>query len=322
VLALQDELSGFFGAMDRYNSKGAAGDRAFWLRAFNGGEFALNRVGRGAQVIPNLSISLLGGIQPEPIREFAAKSADDRLLQRMFAIVLKPATVGQDLPGSDVQRYYEELVKRLTKLQMPDKFGQLLRFDDDAQRIRVEVEQKTIDLQALEEINRKLASHIGKYDGMFARLCLLFHCIEHAFEDEMPPEIAGSAAERVRDFFDGFLLPHALAFYCGVLGLSDQHDRLASTAGFVLAHKLERVTNRDIQRGDRTMRNLTEPETRRIFEQLEALGWLSRTEGPRPSSPPHWLVNPAVHLRFAEQAAQEASRRCGVRSLIASQIVV
>ena len=28
VLALQDKLSGFFGAMDRYNSKGAAGDRA------------------------------------------------------------------------------------------------------------------------------------------------------------------------------------------------------------------------------------------------------------------------------------------------------
>jgi hypothetical protein len=175
---------------------------------------------------------------------------------------------------------------------------------------------------ALEEINRKLASHIGKYDGLFARLCLLFHCIEYALEDRMPLEIAGGIAERVRNFLDGFLLRHALAFYCGVLGLSDQHDRLASTAGFVLAHKLERVTNRDIQRGDRTMRNLTEPETRRIFEQLEALGWLSRTEGPRPSSPPHWLVNPAVHLRFAEQAAQEASRRCGVRSLIASQIVV
>src|ERR1700676_13385 len=36
ILALHDELSGFFGSMDRYNGNGAA-DRAFWLRAFNGG---------------------------------------------------------------------------------------------------------------------------------------------------------------------------------------------------------------------------------------------------------------------------------------------
>jgi len=48
VLLLQDELSGFFGAMDKYNGgKGAQADRAFWLRSFNGGQFALNRVGRG-----------------------------------------------------------------------------------------------------------------------------------------------------------------------------------------------------------------------------------------------------------------------------------
>jgi hypothetical protein len=216
---------------------------------------------------------------------------------------------------------YVNLIQRLTKLELPDKFNQPLRFDDDAQRIRAEVEVINLELQAIENINRKLATHVGKYDGMFARLCLLFHCIEHASEDEMPPRIAGDIAERVRKLLAGFLFRHALAFYSGVLGLSDDNDRLKSTAGFILARKLERVTNRDIQRGDRTMRNLAEPETRRIFEQLEALGWLSRTEGPRPSSPPHWLVNPAVHLRFAEQAAQEAVRRHEVRSLIASQIV-
>ena len=110
-----------------------------------------------------------------------------------------------------MQSHYGALVERLTKRRVPDKFSQPLRFDDDAQRIRVEVEQKNIDLLALEEINRKLASHIGKYDGLFARLCLLFHCIEYALEDRMPLEVAGGIAERVRNFLDGFLLRHALA---------------------------------------------------------------------------------------------------------------
>ena len=42
VLLLQDELSGFFGAMDKYNAgKGAQADRAFWLRSFNGGQYAI-----------------------------------------------------------------------------------------------------------------------------------------------------------------------------------------------------------------------------------------------------------------------------------------
>ena len=105
-------------------------------------------------------------------------------------------------------------------------------------------------------------------------------------------------AQRVADFLHQFLLPHALAFYSGVLGLSDDHDRLEAIAGYILTHKLTRVTNRDIQRGDRTMRGLKEHETRPLLEQLSALGWLKREDAPRPSLPPHWRVNPAVHEKF------------------------
>jgi hypothetical protein len=44
--------------------------------------------------------------------------------------------------------------------------------------IREKLEQKHIELMDYEIINRKLAAHVGKYDGIFARLCLLWHCIE------------------------------------------------------------------------------------------------------------------------------------------------
>ena len=36
--------------------------------------------------------------------------------------------------------------------------------------IREELEQRHTDLMAYEAINRKLAAHIGKYDGLFTRL--------------------------------------------------------------------------------------------------------------------------------------------------------
>jgi hypothetical protein len=83
-----------------------------------------------------------------------------------------------------------------------------------------------------------------------------------------------------------------------------------------LAHKLERISNRDVARGDRSMRGLKKYETEAIFEQLEALGWIIRTPGARPSDPPHWMVNPVVHQRFAERGEAAKKRREQDREMI------
>lgn len=322
VLCLQDELSGFFGAMDKYNGgKGSSADRAFWLRSFNGGEYALNRVGRGSALIPNLSVCLLGGIQPEPIRKVASDAHDDGLLQRLFPIILKPATMGTDEPSPDVALGYSDLIEALHRINPPSWMGVgVVKFSDGAQAIRRALEEKHLELQGTEAVSRKLASHIGKYDGLFARLCLIWHCIEHAKVDHLPETISEKIARNVSDFLHRFLLRHAFAFYAGTLGLSDDHDRLTAIAGYILAHRLDRITNRDVQRGNRTMRGLEEKDIRPLLEQLSALGWLDRIDGPRPTTPPHWVVNPVVHAKFADRARQEEVRRRAAREAIAGLI--
>lgn len=89
LLCYQDEMSGWFGSMDKYSGgRGAAKDRAFWLEAYNGGHYSVQRVGRGSVFIENLSVSLVGGIQPEPVRKIADDSVDDGLLQRLLPIML------------------------------------------------------------------------------------------------------------------------------------------------------------------------------------------------------------------------------------------
>ena len=120
--------------------------------------------------------------------------------------------------------------------------------------------RSTSSFSSAKAINRKLASHIGKYNGIFARLCVVWHCVEHADGDSLPAVVTEDTARRVAGFLHGFLLPHALAFYAGVLGLANDHDRLADVAGYILAHKLERITNRDVQRGDQ---NHAQPDTAR-----------------------------------------------------------
>jgi hypothetical protein len=316
VLLVQDELSGFFGSMDKYSGhRGGAKDRGFWLQSYNGGPYALNRVGRGAAIIPNLSVSLLGGVQPDVIRRLSSESYDDGFLQRMLLIMMRPAVLGKDVSMPSVSKDYAKLIERLTELRLPvsgssnDDDDGVLRFDNLAQELRSKLEAEHLKLMQIEAINRKLAAHIGKYDGLFGRLCVAFHCIEHAHDSFIPEFVTEDTAKRVASFMRQFLLPHATAFYSGVLKLADDHDRLAAIAGYILARRSERITNRDIQRGDRTMRKLTRHDTESAFEQLEALGWVTKTPGPRLTDPPHWNVNPIVHEKFAARAKDERARR-------------
>lgn len=317
LLCYQDELSGWFGSMDKYSAgRGSAKDRSFWLEAFNGSTYSVQRVGRGLVYIDNLSISLIGGIQPEPIRQIADEAVDDGLLQRLLPIMVSSAKAGRDETASPVVAEYNALIRDLHCLG-----NATLRFDDGAQAYRQELEFKHLNLQSLEFVHRKLGAHIGKYDGIFARLCVIWHCSENmeGFGD-IPAVISEATARRVGAFLHGFLLPHAMAFYTTVLGLSNDHDCVTAVAGYILSHGLTKITNRDLKRGDRAMRRLSPEEALGVFEQLEAFGWLERGRSRLRSTPAFWEVNPAVHEKFADKAKTEAARRALVRQMIADAV--
>jgi hypothetical protein len=312
VLYHRDELSGFFGSIDKYaGHRGAANDRGFWLQAYNGGPYTFDRIKRGSGRIEHLSVSVLGGIQPEPMRKLAADTVDDGLIQRLVTIMLRPGGVGRDEEMSKAVENYESLVEQLHQMQLDD-----VALDDAAREIREEMERKHHDaLPAIELVNKKLAAHFGKYDGIFARLCLLWHCIENPYTT-VPPQIGVVCARRVADFLSQFLARHAIAFYANIYGLSDDHDRLTAVAGYILAHKVERLTNRVIQRGDSTMRGLKRLEIENICHQLDALGWVTEAQRKRVNDPPRWDVNPEVHRMFQGRAKQEVERRQRWREII------
>lgn len=303
LLILQDELSGWFGAMDKYSGggKGAAKDRGFWLTAFNGGDHCITRVSRGNVYIPNLSVCLLGGIQPEAIRAVAATSVDDGLLQRMCPILLQPASVGCEVARDEGARVaYDALVQRLRGMRSAMPYT----FDAGAQALRRELEIDHLKwMRGFERINGRLASHIGKYDGIFSRLCILFHCCEQ--DGHL---ITVDTAKRVAKFLHGFLMRHAIGFYADVLGLSSSQDEIADTAGFILAHELQEIDARVGKSRVRSLRKLEVADILRVLEQLEGFGWLIPIQGPRASSR-KWQVNGVVHERFAARAAEEAERR-------------
>jgi hypothetical protein len=89
MLVLRDELVGLIASWDR---DGREGERTFYLEGWNGyGSFDTDRIKRGTIFIPNLCISIFGGIQPDKLivyLEQASKAlSNDGLLQRFQMLV-------------------------------------------------------------------------------------------------------------------------------------------------------------------------------------------------------------------------------------------
>lgn len=322
VLALQDELSGWFGGIEKYaGGKGSAKDRSFWLRAYNGGEYAVSRVGRGSYIIDNLSVSILGGIQPDAIRRIMADATDDGLIQRFLPVIVPSAGEEQDAALPDVAREYDELVVRLRQIVPPGNvFGPLpINFSEGARRIREELasDHRRMIL-ALETISKKFAAHIGKFNGIFPRMCLIWHCIENANAATLPSVINEETAQRVADFLHGYILGQSKAFYHGIINISEDQDQIEDVAGYILAHRVESVTPRTFSRGSTRMRKLTREHMEPIVQQLEALGWLEdvNMRGDKFSA----KVNPRVHEIFGAKADAELEWRTAKKAEIQKMI--
>ena len=64
MLHIGDELAGLFLNMSRYSS---GSDREFWLEAWNGGSFTVERMSREAITVDHLLVGLIGGFQPDKL---------------------------------------------------------------------------------------------------------------------------------------------------------------------------------------------------------------------------------------------------------------
>lgn len=308
LLMIRDEISGWFGDMDRYAGHG--GDRGFWLQSYNGGEYFVDRIKRGMIHIENLSASVLGGIQPDKIREIAADGIDDGLIQRLCPIIMRPGTKERDEVRDDINGKYNKLISDLYAIYQPTTEN--LKFSPAAQAVRNETVDKHFALESWADgVNKKFAAHIGKYNGIFGRLCVVFHCIDNMtlsdkFMPTVAPIVSEDTARHVAKFMQEFLLPHAYSFYCNTLALSDDHETLIRVAAFILTHKLKKIDRRILTRSVRSMRKMLEKDIKDIFDQLDAFGWITKyTDKNRNLA---GVVNARVHELFEERAAVETAR--------------
>lgn len=317
ILSYQDELSGWLSSMDAYKNGAGGKDKAAWLEAYNGGPKAIDRVGRGSTFVENWSACVLGGIQPSVVQAYANATNHDGMLQRFILVQAGEARLGQDRrPDTEARERYHMLMQQLAQVGAGGEC--VITLSDEAHKAREALDEKLHRITRSHP-NKYLAAALGKWNGLYARLLLVYHCIECATAYDHPTfrEVSRNNAQKVADLMWRTLLPHAVKFYNG---LDPVEDTARELAGLILARQWERFTvKRDLNRYWRASRKLKPWELEETLDRLEAFGWLFPEPGHlnEKGKPAAYRVNPGVHERFKAHAETERERRKEVAAMMA-----
>jgi hypothetical protein len=333
VLVRQDEMSEWLANLDRYRGGGSGNaDRGAYLRLYNGGRYTYDRVGRGAFAIPNWSACFVGGIQPGPIQKVAQHAEDDGLLQRFCFCVPGQQGGGADrAPDPAAQMRYDVLIRALTTLRPMVGLGGIparaVVLHAEAHQYREAIEALARAMAALPDTSDRLKAAYGKWRGLWARLALTFHLIEHADSQQaggattIIQVLSPDTARRVSAYLEEILLPHLLRADA-VMFATKQTGHARWIAKFILSCGEGRIATRDIVQAYGALRA---PEQRRqlleVMEGLVTMAWLRPEERADPTRPPSaWTVNPLVLERFAHRGEAERAQRKQTREAMAAVI--
>lgn len=237
LLIIRDELSGFISSLDEEFNGGA---KSFYLEAWNGnGTFAQGRVSRGDLHIRGLSVSVLGGIQPDKLRrmfkdEFELGEANDGFLAR-FQVLTWPEVSGNwryvDRPPSPERSRITEISRRILLSNWENICQRktadgvpLMGFSAGAQELFVSwLTNHQLRLQNEVFFSPLFESVLGKYRKLMPALALIHHFLDcETPGDEISIDSARFAAE-----YCDYLETHARKIFC--------RDVVAGTAQLLLS---------------------------------------------------------------------------------------
>lgn len=302
TLQMRDELAGWLEGMQRYSGGGS--DRPFWLEAFGGRGFTVERMGREPLTIDRLTIGVCGGIQPDRLKSLLFKSDDDGLLARFLPIWPDPAPPRRPQAWADETLIERALDRLLSFDLMTDENGdahpRFIPFAEDARALmddfRLTVQDWEADTEGL------MLSFVGKLPGLAARLALVLGCLDWAADDaEEPDEITANEFGRAAHLVEAYFLPMARRAYAEAA--TPRAERAARRlVGIIREQGWKSFTSREVQRLDRSGLG-TSAEINPALAMLEEGDGIrevpaaAKRQGGRPQR--LYAVNPALHRRQA-----------------------
>jgi hypothetical protein len=291
ILFLRDELSGLFTNMSRYT---AGQDNEFWLEAWNGDSFNVERMARTARVA-HLLIGIVGGMQPDKLVKSFEGDHDGMYARNLYSWPSETWCELTDEAG-ELEPDIQNIIARVNKLAEVTAEGALvirdIRLSFEARAEFAQFRQMTFQgKDAFEGRERewwaKMTAHVLRLAGTLAYL-------PWAMEGGPEPGVINKdAMSSAIALTHGYFWPHARACLRQI-GLTERHTHARRVLRWLRANQRTEVSREDVRR-DALAQQLDADQTTALLASLCNSGWLRETtfpSGPRGGKPARrWLVN-------------------------------
>jgi hypothetical protein len=304
MLMLSDELAGLFLNMSRYSG---GQDNEFWLEAWNGGTYTVERMGRPSIAVDHLLVGIVGGLQPDKLARSFQGDLDGMYARVLFAW---PGDAPYRPLSNEVAEVEPEIVNALSRI-IDLESGEEGRFAP--RRISLSTEA----VEAFEQFRRfqhhakdaldgrerewwaKSPAHVLRVAGTF---CYLAWAMAGGSEPEqIDVEYIEAAARLVREYF----WPHGRAALRQI-GLNERHTNARRLLRWIRAHNRREISLKDARR-DALNQILDADQTQNVLDNLVKAGWLQEITTPTAGRTiRRWKVNPK--LFSSAEAAGSAER--------------
>jgi Protein of unknown function (DUF3987) len=314
MLMIIDELAALFLNLARYSG---GTDREFWIEAWNGKYYVVERMSRETVAINHLLVGMTGGFQPDKLNRSFGADADGIHTRMLFAWPTVPKF--QKLTD-DVDEVEPEFYNTLTRLiDLPaEQNGELLisligltndaRNDFEDFRKYVHDEKKSLDGRD-REWWAKAPAHVLRLCGTLAYLDWARRTAGQPVIVDEPNQIDArfvkAAVKLVREYF----WPHARAALRQI-GFSERHANARRVLRWIRGNSKTEISREDVRR-DALGQRLDAEETQKLIDGLVKSGWLRESpsaSGPRGGKPARrWAINPKLFDHgWAAETAQTA----------------
>ena len=272
----RDECSAWLGNLGKYGD----GDRAFWLEAYGGRSYIVDRKKHPEPLrIEHVAVSIVGGIQPDRLATLLMNGDDDGMAARF--LYTWPDSVRPTRPLNRPDgRLIARALGRLHKLEFQHgpEGGR-------PQPVTLPVEQTALDVcqvwreqhhAASQSASGLMASSLGKMPGQALRLALVLELLWWAAGPDgtsEPRQVSIKALNAALELIDQYFNP----MLARVLGeaAQPQIDRQAAVlARAILSRRAETINARQVRREWRLPGLRESAAVAAAIGALEEAGWL------------------------------------------------
>jgi hypothetical protein len=304
ALMIVDELAALFLNMSRYSG---GSDREFWLQAWNGDPYRVERMGREAVDLDHLLVGVIGGLQPDKLSRSFQGDHDGLYARILFAWPPEPSYRPLSDAVDELDPEIFNALKRLVDLDPGQSQDggfapRAIPLTDSARR---ELEDFRHYVHLLQQgLDGRERDWVAKMPAHVLRLALTLWLLDYGF-------CGGAEPTEIDDFFmmaaivlvRGYFLPHARAALRQI-GLSERRANERRVLRWIRANRRDEISIMDIRR-DCLAQSLDKEQTLAVIQALEKAGWLRETTvetGARGKPARRWSVNPKLHAENADNA--------------------